>query len=100
LSKFDATSKSNSKSLTYEFDIHLILVKQEKIASNELAKQLGYLSMPRACAMDSLLWMDSDRIHTNTNSDVTIYHILFRRIRILSNTNAKRIFRIRTRFIA
>jgi hypothetical protein len=42
--------------------------------------------------------MDSDRICTNTNSDVTIYHILFRirtRIRILSNTNTKRIFRIR-----
>jgi hypothetical protein len=53
--------------------------------------------------------MDSDRIRTDTNSDVTIYHILFRiriRIRILSNTNTKRIFRIRihirilTRFTA
>jgi hypothetical protein len=41
---------------------------------------------------------DSDRICTNTNSDIIIYHILFRiriRIRILSNTNTKRIFRIR-----
>jgi hypothetical protein len=44
--------------------------------------------------------MDSDRIRTNTNSDVTIYHILFRiRIRILSNTNTKRIFRIRIRIL-
>jgi hypothetical protein len=34
--------------------------------------------------------MDSDRIRTDTNSDVTIYHILFRiRIQILSNTNTK-----------
>jgi hypothetical protein len=44
--------------------------------------------------------MDSDRIRTDTNSDVTIYRILFRiriRIRILSNTNTKRIFRIRIR---
>jgi hypothetical protein len=57
----------------------------------------------------SHLGMDSNRIRTDTNSDVTIYHILFRiriRIRILSNTNTKRIFRIRihirilTRFIA
>jgi hypothetical protein len=53
--------------------------------------------------------MDSDRIRTDTNSDVTICHILFRiriRIRILSNTNTKWIFRIRihirilTRFTA
>jgi hypothetical protein len=53
--------------------------------------------------------MDSDRIRTDTNADVTIYHILFRiriRIRILSNTNTKQIFRIRihirilTRFTA
>jgi hypothetical protein len=53
--------------------------------------------------------MDSDQIRTNTNSDVTIYHILFRiriRMRILSNANTKWIFRIRiciqilTRFIA
>jgi hypothetical protein len=44
------------------------------------------------------LGMDSDRIRTDTNPDVTIYHIVFRiRIRILSNTNAKRIFRIRIR---
>jgi hypothetical protein len=46
------------------------------------------------------LGMDSDRIRTDTKSDVTIYHILFQiwiriRIRILSNTNTKRIFRIR-----
>jgi hypothetical protein len=44
----------------------------------------------------TVLWvrlgMDSDRIHTDTNPDVTIYHILFRiRIRI-------RIFRIRIAF--
>jgi hypothetical protein len=49
---------------------------------------------------DARLGMDSDRIRTDTNSDVTIYHILFRiririRIRILSNTNTKRIFWIR-----
>jgi hypothetical protein len=46
------------------------------------------------------LWrvgMDSDRIRTDTNADVTIYHILFRiriQIQILSNTNTKWIFRI------
>jgi hypothetical protein len=46
------------------------------------------------------LEMLSDRILTNTNSDVTIYHILFKiqiEIRILSITNIKRIFRIRIR---
>jgi hypothetical protein len=55
------------------------------------------------------LGMDSDRIRTDTNSDVTIYHILFRiriRLRILSNTDTKWIFQIRihirilTRFTA
>jgi hypothetical protein len=49
-------------------------------------------------ALHILARMDSDRIRTDMNSDVTIYHILFRiriRIQILSNTNTKRIFRIR-----
>lgn len=33
--------KSNSNSLVYELDIHLVLAKQEKLTSNRLAKQLG-----------------------------------------------------------
>jgi hypothetical protein len=43
----------------------------------------------------SQLGMDSDRIRMETNPNVTMYHILIRiRIRILSNTNIKRIVRI------
>jgi hypothetical protein len=46
-----------------------------------------------SCAREG---MDSDRIRMETDSNVTIYHILIRiRIRILSDTNAKRIVRIR-----
>jgi hypothetical protein len=53
------------------------------------------------------LGMDLDRIRTGTNSDVNICHNLFRmriRIQLLTNTNAKRMFRIQiciriTRFI-
>jgi hypothetical protein len=33
--------KSNSNSLANQLDIHLILAKQEKLASNNLANQLG-----------------------------------------------------------
>jgi hypothetical protein len=57
-------------------------------------------SMPFTFANDPKVGMDSDRIRMETNSDVTIYHILIRiriRIRILSNTNTKRIVRIRIR---
>jgi hypothetical protein len=42
--------------------------------------------------------MDSDQIRMETDSNVTIYHILIRiriQIRILSDTNTKRIVRIR-----
>jgi hypothetical protein len=67
--------------------------------------------LPFVCTEVTLvpIGMDSDGIRTDTNADVTIYHILFRipiRIRILSNTNTKWIFRIRihigilTRFTA
>jgi hypothetical protein len=46
--------KSNSNSLTNQLDIHIILAKQEKWASNSLANQLGKnrnltkLTSPRA----------------------------------------------------
>jgi hypothetical protein len=45
-----------------------------------------------------LVGIDSDRIRMETEPNVTIYHILIRiriRIRILSDTNKKRIVRIR-----
>jgi hypothetical protein len=56
------------------------------------------LQLVSLVAYQFLVEMDSDRIRMETNSNATIYHILIQiwiRIRILSDTNAKRIVRIR-----
>jgi hypothetical protein len=56
------------------------------------------LQLVSLVAYQFLVEMDSDRIRMETNSNATIYHILIQiwiRIRILSDTNTKRIVRIR-----
>jgi hypothetical protein len=79
-------------------------------ATTSATPTAGRTQVRSPCNFECLqVGMDSDRIRTDTNSNATIYHILFWiriQIRILSNANTKWIFRIRihirilTRFIA